>query len=47
MNRIAPAAAAQTYRMQAKQQEKAELEAMLEQVQQSGNAVRIAVIWSC
>ena len=31
-NRIAPAAAAQTYRMQAKQQEKLELEGILEQV---------------
>ncbi len=31
-NRIAPAAAAQTYRMQAKQQERLELEAILEQV---------------
>lgn len=31
-NRIAPAAAAQTYRMQAKQQEKLELESILEQV---------------
>lgn len=31
-NRIAPAAAAQTYRVQAKQQEKLELEGILEQV---------------
>lgn len=33
-NRIAPAAAAQTYRMQAKQQEKLELEGILEQMQE-------------
>ena len=31
-NRVLPAAAAQTYRMQAKQQEKLELESLLEQV---------------
>ncbi|KAA6426727.1 MAG: hypothetical protein FRX49_03052 [Trebouxia sp. A1-2] len=33
-NRIAPAAAAQTYRVQAKQQEKLELEGILEQMQE-------------
>ena len=33
-NRIAPAVAAQTYRMKAKEQEKAELETILEQVQE-------------